>query len=142
VPARGGSKGLPRKNARILGDIPLLGWTAEAVKRSGLSEATCMLSTDDEGSADIGRRVGLKVPFMRPSELAEDETTAGAVALHALDWMAQKTGVLTGFVMLLQPTSPFRPPEFLSQALKILEDPLIDGVIGGIFCPLLHGCSR
>jgi CMP-N,N'-diacetyllegionaminic acid synthase len=130
VPARGGSKGLPRKNACTLGDIPLLGWTAEAVKRSGLSKATCILSTDDEEIADIGRKMELDVPFIRPPELAGDNATAEAVVLHALDWMAQKTGVMAGLVMLLQPTSPFRSPEVLSQAVKMLEDPAIDGIIG------------
>ena len=130
VPARGGSKGLPRKNARMLGDIPLLAWTAEAVKQSGLSEATCILSTDDEAIANIGRTVGLEVPFMRPSELAQDEATADGVALHALNWMAEATGVRPKFVILLQPTSPFRPPEAILKAVTMLEDPSIDGVIG------------
>lgn len=129
VPARGGSKGLPRKNARTLGDIPLLGWTSEAVKKSGLPEATCLLSTDDEEIAEIGRKLGLDVPFIRPPELAGDKATAEAVVLHALDWMTQKTGVMAGLVMLLQPTSPFRSPEVLSQAVKMLEDPAIDGII-------------
>jgi CMP-N,N'-diacetyllegionaminic acid synthase len=109
IPARGGSKGLPRKNARMLGDIPLLGWTAEAVKQSGLSEATCILSTDDEEIADIGRKIGMTVPFIRPSQLARDETTAFDVAIHALDWMTQATGTRPKSIMLLQPTSPFLP---------------------------------
>jgi CMP-N,N'-diacetyllegionaminic acid synthase len=130
IPARGGSKGLPRKNARMLGDIPLLGWTAEAIKQSGLSEATCILSTDDEAIANIGRTVGLEVPFTRPSELAQDEATADGVALHALNWMVEATGVKPKLVMLLQPTSPFRPPEAILKAVKMLEDPSIDGVIG------------
>ena len=114
----------------MLGDIPLLGWTAEAVKQSGLSEATCILSTDDEEIADIGRKVGLSVPFMRPSQLARDETTACDVALHALDWMTQATGTRPKSIMLLQPTSPFRSPELILDAVKMLEDPSIDGVIG------------
>jgi CMP-N,N'-diacetyllegionaminic acid synthase len=130
IPARGGSKGLPRKNARMLGDIPLLGWTAEAVKQSGLSEATCILSTDDEEIADIGRKIGMTVPFIRPSQLARDETTACDVALHALDWMTQATGTRPKSIMLLQPTSPFRSPGLILDAVKMLEDPSIDGVIG------------
>jgi CMP-N,N'-diacetyllegionaminic acid synthase len=114
----------------MLGDIPLLGWTAEAVKQSGLSEATCILSTDDEEIADIGRTVGLSVPFMRPSELAQDETPAGDVALHALDWMLQETGIRPKSVMLLQPTSPFRSPESILDTVKMLDDSSVDGVIG------------
>ena len=114
----------------MLGDIPLLGWTNEAVRQSGLSEATCILSTDDEVIADIGRTIGLEVPFMRPSELAHDESTADGVALHALNWMTEATGVIPKFVMLLQPTSPFRPPEAILKAVKMMENPFIDGVIG------------
>lgn len=121
---------MPRKNARTLGDIPLLGWTAEAVKRSSLSEATCILSTDDEEIADIGKAVGLEVPFLRPSEFAQDEATADVVAVHALNWMVQKNGAMPKYLMLLQPTSPFRPPEIISEALKMMEDPSIEGVIG------------
>jgi CMP-N,N'-diacetyllegionaminic acid synthase len=114
----------------MLGDIPLLGWTAEAVKQSGLSEATCILSTDDEEIADIGRKIGMTVPFIRPSQLARDETTAFDVTLHALDWMTQATGTRPKSIMLLQPTSPFRPPGLILDAVKMLEDPSIDGVIG------------
>jgi CMP-N,N'-diacetyllegionaminic acid synthase len=114
----------------MLGDIALLGWTAEAVKQSGLSEATCILSTDDEEIAGVGSAVGLTVPFMRPSQLAQDETTAGDVALHALDWMTQATGTRPKSIMLLQPTSPFRSPELILDAVKMLENPSINGVIG------------
>tara|TARA_B100000686_G_C16751202_1_gene952597 strand:- start:1124 stop:1771 length:648 start_codon:yes stop_codon:yes gene_type:complete len=114
----------------MLGDIPLLGWTAEAVKQAGLSEAICILSTDDEEIANIGRNVGLEVPFIRPVELAKDETLIEDVIFHALDWLAQKKGVCPELVMLLQPTSPFRNPELLLQAVKILEDSSVDGVIG------------
>jgi CMP-N,N'-diacetyllegionaminic acid synthase len=130
VPARGGSKGLPRKNARMLGDIPLLGWTAEAVKQSGLSGATCILSTDDEEIASIGRKIGFEVPFIRPAELAQDETVIEDVIFHALDWLKAERRFDPEFVMLLQPTSPFRHPELLLQAVKMLENSSIDGVIG------------
>ena len=130
IPARGGSKGLPGKNVRTLGDIPLLGWTAQAVRYSSVSEATCILSTDDEQIAKIGRSVGLEVPFIRPSELAKDETPSDALVIHALDWMETNYGNRAKYVMLLQPTSPFRPPEILSQAVKMLENSSVDGVIG------------
>lgn len=121
---------MPRKNALMLGGIPLLGWTAEAVKQAGLSEATCILSTDDEEIADIGRKVGLEVPFIRPAELAKDETVVVDVISHALGWLDQERGIDPELVMLLQPTSPFRHPELLLQAVKMLEDPSVDGVMG------------
>lgn len=130
VPARGGSKGLPRKNARTLGGLPLLGWTAEVVRTAGLGEAVCVLSTDDPEIAEIGRSVGLDVPFTRPPELATDEATAEAVALHALDWMAQHRGVDASAVMWLQPTSPFRTPAALSDAVGMMSTPGFAGVVG------------
>lgn len=130
VPARGGSKGLPRKNTRTLGDIPLLGWTAEAVKRCGLDKAICLLSTDDPEIADIGRSVGLDVPFLRPAEFATDSATAESVALHALDWLASARGHEASSVMWLQPTSPFRTPDSIKQAVALLAGSPVAGVLG------------
>ena len=131
VPARGGSKGLPRKNAMDLGNIPLLGWTAQAVRDSGLDEALCVLSTDDDEIADIGRRIGLGVPFERPPELATDVASAEAVALHALDWARENVPVEIDSVMWLQPTSPFRPPGVIAEAVKLREKrPNVASVIG------------
>jgi CMP-N,N'-diacetyllegionaminic acid synthase len=130
VPARGGSKGLLRKNARSLGDLPLLGWTAKAVRAAGLANYACMLSTDDEEIAAIGRSVGLDVPFMRPPELATDEASAESVAVHALDWLAAERGIHPAAVMWLQPTSPFRNPESLRQAMAMLAADDTPGVIG------------
>jgi CMP-N,N'-diacetyllegionaminic acid synthase len=114
----------------MLGDIPLLGWTAEAIKKAGLSEATSILSTDDEEIAGIGREVGLEVPFIRPTELAADETLVTDVVSHALDWLTQYKGIKPELVMLLQPTSPFRHPDLLLKAILMLEDPSINGVLG------------
>lgn len=130
VPARGGSKGLPRKNTRKLGDIPLLGWTAEAVKHSGLNKAICLLSTDDPEIADIGRSVGFDVPFLRPAELATDTATAESVALHALDWLESTRGHEASSVMWLQPTSPFRTPDSIKQAVAMLINSSVTGVLG------------
>lgn len=130
IPARGGSKGLPRKNARTLGGLPLLGWTAEAVRRCGVA-ARCVLSTDDAEIARIGREVGLEVPFIRPAELATDEAGAVGVALHALDWLEQAHGTHAELLMLLQPTSPFRPPAALRQAVQTLQElPAADAIFG------------
>lgn len=130
VPARGGSKGLARKNARRLRDLPLLGWTAEAISRADLAKATCVLSTDDPEIAEIGRSVGLDVPFMRPAALATDTATAEAVALHALDWLAQARGMSAAAVMWLQPTSPFRHPSCLKQAVSLMDETNCSGVLG------------
>lgn len=131
VPARGGSKGLPRKNLRELAGRPLIGWTAAAVRESGIKDAVAILSTDDEQIADAGRRAGLQVPFLRPAALATDEATVEAVAMHALDWFGKTHGAQPEMVMLLQPTSPLRPPHMIVQAEAMLAgQPDIDGVLG------------
>lgn len=131
IPARGGSKGLPRKNARTLGDLPLLGWTAEAVRHAGLDTPHCVLSTDDAEIAAIGKAVGLEVPFLRPEALATDQAGAVDVAVHALDWLETTRGVRAEYVMWLQPTSPFRPPALLAQAVQhLLDDSDLDAVVG------------
>jgi len=130
VPARGGSKCLPRKNIRPLAGKPLLAWTADAVRSARLEGALAVLSTEDAEIADVGRRFGLSVPFMRPAELATDEATAEVVALHALGW-AKREGGVPEAVMLLQPTSPFRPPQAITEADALLRrDATLDGVIG------------
>lgn len=102
IPARGGSKGLPRKNARIIGGKPLIVWTIEAAQRA-LSVSQIVVSTEDIEIADIARAYGAEVPFMRPQELALDTTPSMDVVFHALDHLPRCEDVL-----LLQPTSPLR----------------------------------
>lgn len=106
VPARGGSKGIPGKNVRPLGGKPLIAWTAEAA-RSATRLARTILSTDDAEIADVGRQVGLDVPFLRPPELATDTTPTLPVIQHALRWL-DSHGEHYDAVCLLQPTSPLR----------------------------------
>lgn len=112
VAARGGSKGLPRKNVRVLAGKPLIAWTAEAAQASRLDRT--ILSTDDDEIADAGRAAGLEVPFRRPAELATDAATAADVVLHALDQ-------LPGFdaFVYLQPTSPLRTAEDIDACLAL-----------------------
>lgn len=131
IPARGGSKGIPGKNTRPLGGIPLLAWTAEAVRRSGIGEqATLVLSTDDPETASVGRRFGLDVPFMRPAELATDEAKSLDVALHALQWFEANRGLSHRALMLLQPTSPFRRPQDIADAFALMRQAGVPAVIG------------
>lgn len=129
VPARGGSKGLPGKNIRTLGGLPLLAWTARAISAAALP-ARAVLSTDDKEIAAVGRAHGLETPFLRPPALATD--TAGMVAVvdHAVEWMERQAGYTVSAVMVLQPTSPFRRPSRLREALELLARPGTDGVIG------------
>ncbi len=130
IPARGGSKGLPGKNARILGSYPLLKWTADAITLSGLENHQCILSTDSEEIAAIGDGIGLDVPFIRPTELATDTANAVDTINHALDWVKNNRDFHPDYLMMLQPTSPFRPPHIILDAFSLLIENEIDAVIG------------
>jgi len=119
ITARGGSKGLPRKNIRMLCGKPLLQYTAEsALAASRLSRV--ILSTDDAEIAAVGRHCGLEVPFMRPTELARDDTPTLPVVQHALGWMEAR-GECFDAVCQLQPTSPLRQPEVIDACIDLLE---------------------
>jgi CMP-N,N'-diacetyllegionaminic acid synthase len=106
IVARGGSKGLPGKNIKPLAGKPLISWTIDAAIASRYLDRV-ILSSDDDFITDTARRFGCEVPFVRPPELAVDSTTTDAVVLHALQWMDQ-AGTPYDWVMMLQPTSPFR----------------------------------
>jgi CMP-N-acetylneuraminic acid synthetase len=108
IPARAGSKGVPRKNLKLLCGKPLLEYTAEAaLAASRLSRV--ILSTEDEEIAEAGRRCGLEVPFLRPSELAADESPMLPVAQHAMGRL-ESAGDRFDALCLLQPTNPLRRP--------------------------------
>ena len=133
VPARGGSKGVPRKNIRLLAGKPLLAYTAEAALAARrLSRA--VLSTDDEEVAETGRRCGLEVPFLRPAELARDNTPMLPVVQHAARWL-ESTGEPFDAVCLLQPSSPFRRPEDIDAAIDLLHSTGADSVISVLPVP-------
>jgi len=102
IPARGGSKGIPRKNIKLIADKPLMVWTIEAALKSN-QLSTVVVSTEDSEISEVARSHGVSTPFVRPSELAQDDTPGVDPVLHALN-------VMPGFdaVVLLQPTSPLR----------------------------------
>jgi CMP-N-acetylneuraminic acid synthetase len=129
VPARGGSKGLPGKNVKPLGGLPLVGWTARCIAASGV-RARAVLSTDDPAIAEVGRAHGLETPFLRPPELATDAAGMLEVVDHAVGWLEAHGGFAAAAVMLLQPTCPFRKPERLRHALMLLAQPGTEGVVG------------
>ena len=104
--ARGGSKRLPGKNIRILGDKPLIVWSIDVAR--GIPEiCDILVSTDDPAIANICADAGAYVPWLRPIELASDTASSNDAALHALDWYESVKGAVDG-ILLLQPTSPFR----------------------------------
>jgi CMP-N-acetylneuraminic acid synthetase len=133
VTARGGSKGLPGKNLRPLAGKPLMAYTIEAARASGSFDRV-VLSTDDAGIAAAGRACGCDVPFIRPPELARDETPHLPVVQHAVRWLEEREGYRPDAVMILQPTSPLRRPEDIREAVALLERSGADSVVG--VCPV------
>lgn len=127
VPARGGSKGIPRKNIMPLCGKPLLQYTAEAALTSHLLSKV-ILSTEDEEIADVGRHCGLSVPFLRPLELARDDTPTLPVVEHAVRWM-ESHGEHFDAICLLQPTSPMRAPEDIDSCIDLLARSGADSVV-------------
>jgi len=119
IPARGGSKGIPGKNIRHFAGWPLIAWSIAAAKQSG-SVTRLIVSTDDEEIAAVARRYGAEVPFLRPAELAQDNTADLPVFEHALKWLAEAEGYKPEVVIQLRPTSPIRPVGLIDDAVKIL----------------------
>lgn len=126
IPARGGSKGIPGKNLRTLGGRSLVQLAWESARDSGAVERV-ILSTDAEEIAAHGRSLGIEVPFLRPAELAQDDTPMIAVLRHLLEYL-QTTGDVPDALMLLQPTAPLRRPEHLREAARLLQDG-VDSVV-------------
>ena len=127
IPARGGSKGIPRKNIRLLCGKPLLHYTTEAAL-AARHLSRVILSTEDEEIAEVGRRGGVEVPFLRPPELAEDETPMLPVVQHTIGWMEEQ-GEYFDAVCLLQPTNPLRRAEDIDGAIELLQQSGADSVI-------------
>jgi N-acylneuraminate cytidylyltransferase len=130
IPARGGSKGIPRKNIRDFAGAPLIAYSIAAGLRSGLVTRT-IVSTDDEEIAAVAREYGAETPFLRPSELALDNTTDFPVFEHALRWLAENENYRPDIVVQLRPTSPVRPLTCVDDAIRMLLDhPEADSVRG------------
>ena len=121
IPARGGSKGIPRKNIKTLGGHPLIAYSIAA----GL-QAECqprvIVSTDDDEIAAIARSYGAETPFLRPAEFAQDDTTDLPVFQHALRWLAEHASYSPEIIIQLRPTTPFRPVGLVDQAVHTLRD--------------------
>jgi len=130
IPARGGSKGIPRKNIRSFAGYPLIAWSIAA----GLQAHTVnrvIVSTDNDEIAAIAREYGAETPFMRPRELAQDHTNDLPVFEHALKWLEDIESYKPDIVIQLRPTSPIRPKDCVDSAIKILlENPEADCVRG------------
>ena len=121
IPARGGSKGIPRKNIRLFAGYPLIAWSIAAAKQAELVTRV-IVSTDDEVIAAVAREWGAETPFLRPNELAQDKTTDLPVFEHALKWLdAERVeGYRPDVIVQLRPTSPIRPRTMVDDAIRIL----------------------
>lgn len=117
--ARGGSKRIPDKNIRPLGGKPLIVWSIDSVR--GIEDiCDILVSTDDARIGSVAEDAGALVPWLRPAELATDESTSIDAALHALDWYEGERGAVDG-LLLLQPTSPFRSRETVRRGLDLFR---------------------
>ena len=120
IPARGGSKRLLRKNIKLLLGKPLITWTIEQALASKYLDRV-VVSTDDKKIAEISIKYGAEVPFVRPKELAEDDTKGIDVVLHAIDWFKEDDKQKKyDLIMLLQPTSPLRTTEDIDKVIELL----------------------
>jgi N-acylneuraminate cytidylyltransferase len=130
IPARGGSKSIPRKNIKPLAGHPLIAYSIAAGRQARLVTRT-LVSTDDEEIAAVARQYGAETPFLRPAEFAQDATTDFPVFAHALSWLSEQEGYHPELVVQLRPTSPIRPPGMVDQALRLLmDDPQAESVRG------------
>lgn len=128
IPARGGSKRLPKKNIKLLGGKPLINWTIDVAKATG-KFCDILVSTDDKEIGTVAQENGALVPWYRPSYLATDEANSVDVTLHALEWYQNNIRGVDG-LLLLQPTSPFRTVELIEEGLKLFKDHAKAPVLG------------
>ena len=145
IPARGGSKGIPEKNIKPLAGKPLIAWTIEAAKRSSYIDRL-IVSTDSQTIADIAANAGCEVPFIRPPHLATDTASSMDVIMHAMDALA----VQYDYLLLLQPTSPFRDTVHINGIIEQAIDSDSDMMISvarlkkhpAFMYRLHHGCLK
>ncbi len=130
IPARGGSKGIPRKNIRSFAGNPLIAYSIAAGLQARLPMRV-VVTTDDEEIAEVARKLGAETPFLRPAELAQDRTTDLPVFQHALRWLAEHEDYHPQVVVHLRPTTPIRPPDLVDRAVALLlAHPEADSVRG------------
>jgi CMP-N,N'-diacetyllegionaminic acid synthase len=138
IPARGGSKGIPRKNVKLIAGKPLIAWTIETALALQAIDRV-LVSTDDVEITETARQWGADVPFLRPEPLSSDTAKSIDVVLHALDWLKNKENYSPDFVLLLQPTSPFRSVLDIQAAIELQKEKGADAVVG--VCELPHPLS-
>lgn len=133
IPARGGSKGVPHKNKKILGDLPLISYSINSAVKSKLIH-NILVSTDCVDLFQIAENSGCKPPFIRPSALSQDTSTSLDVVQHAISFFEEQ-GILYDAVCLLQPTSPFRKEGFIDSAIQQFIDKQVDSLVSVLPVP-------
>lgn len=135
IPARGGSKGIPRKNIRDIGGKPLIAWSIEqALAADAVSRV--LVSTDDDEIAEVALRYGAEVPFRRPAALANDTAATEPSLIHALEWLKDHENYQPDNVILLQATSPVRYVGAIDRAMQQFEDEAADSLLS--VCEFWH----
>jgi len=120
IPARGGSKSLPGKNIKELCGKPLIAWSIEVALSCSKIDRV-IISTDDKNIAEVAKKCGAEVPFIRPHELASDTASTIEVVFHAIDWLKKHQDYKAGYILLLQPTSPLRTSKDIKCAIQTLK---------------------
>ena len=138
IPARCGSKGVPRKNIRLVAGKPLIAYTLEAALSVRYRLHRLIVSTDDAEVAEVARRYGADVPFMRPAELAGDRVPMIPVLQHAVQTVEAMDNIHLNWVLLLQPTAPFRTPQDIETALDLVARGGCDSVISVVQVLAVH----
>ena len=129
IPARGGSKGVLRKNVRFICGRPLISYTIETALKVQHLLYRVIVSSEDEEIATIARQYGADVPFLRPPELSGDNVPTLPVLKHAAEFVEKRDGVTLDWILLLQPTDPFRSEEDIRAALDLAQEGGCDSVI-------------
>ena len=128
IPARGGSKGVPRKAVLAMAGKPLIGWTIEAaLAAEGLDRV--VVTSEDAEIIEVARAFGADVPFVRPAELSADDTPGMEPVTHALHWLQREQGYTPDWVLLLQPTSPLRTAGDIDAAIRMATERGADSVV-------------
>jgi N-acylneuraminate cytidylyltransferase len=128
IPARGGSRGVPKKNIKLLAGKPLVAWTIEAAKEAKLT-GRVIVSTDSGEIAEVARQYGAEVPFLRPAEISQDLSTDQEFVMHALNTLKEKEGYIPDIVARFSPTTPLRPSSVMDEAITaLLSNPDADSV--------------
>lgn len=121
IPARGGSKGIPDKNIKHLGGVPLMAYSIAAARATSLIDRV-IVSTDSEKIAGVAKRYGAEVPFLRPSTISQDFSTDLEFMSHAVQWFLTNEGKAPDYIVHLRPTTPLRQPELIERAIREFAD--------------------